>query len=329
MFSFEYPFLALLIIIPLIIKIISAAIRQKQQTVQILYPDIKNIENAFGGFSAGFFSFSQLMSYLIYLCLVITIMRPQLTDYKVSIINKGRDIIIAADLSGSMQALDFSTANQYITRLDVAKQTTADFIKQRNGDRIGLVLFGDNAYLHVPLTLDLKSVTDMLNNTVIGMAGQSTAIGDAIGLAVQKLRNSEKNASLIILLTDGENTSGVIDPLNAARIAANYGIKIYTIGIGKSGIARMLGPGGRIFNAEVKLDEKTLKQIAKITGGKYFNAVNKNIMDQIYQEINKLEKVDNQQKQFLIKKELYQIPLSVAMIMLLFLVIKDLIKSKD
>ena len=148
---------------------------------------------------------------------------------KVSITNKGRDIIIAADLSGSMRALDFSTKEEHIDRLQIAKETTTKFIEKRAGDRVGLVLFGSHAYLHVPLTSDLKSVSLMLNNTIIGMAGEATAIGDAIGLAVKKLRNKDAEASTIILLTDGENNAGYIQPLTAVEMAKAYKIKVYTI----------------------------------------------------------------------------------------------------
>ena len=330
MFNFEYPYLAILIIIPPIIRLLTTSFKKEEEVTEILHPNIKNLQNAFGSSRIGNtnINFKDIITYIIYCLLVLAIMKPQFTNKKVTITNKGRDIIIAADLSGSMRALDFSTKIQYISRLDIAKATTSAFIKERVGDRIGLILFGNNAYLHVPLTLDLQSVTNMLNNTVIGMAGESTAIGDAIGLAVQKLRkSSKKEVSTIILLTDGENTSGQVDPITAARIAKEYGIKIYVIGIGKSGIAPIADERGKIFQVEVKLDEKTLKEIAKITDGKYFNVTNKNLMQEVYHQINRLEATDNEEKEFLIKKQLYPIPLGIAITMLLIIAILPLINN--
>lgn len=320
MFSFEYPILSILLLLPFAAKAISSP-REEKEIAHIFYPNIKNLQNSYGKFSQrkGIINISNILFYLVWILLVAAIMRPQLVDSKTNITNKGRDIIIAADLSGSMHALDFSTKDKYIDRLDIAKETTKKFIEKRHGDRIGMVLFGDYAYLHVPLTHDLDSVSAMLNNTAIGMAGESTAIGDAIGLSVKKLRDKNAKSSSIILLTDGENSSGSLDPIDAAKISNNYGIKIYVIGIGSSGIAPMADRSGRIFNVEVKIDEKTLKKIANISGGAYYNVRDKNTMDQVFERINELEKTESEIREYLIKKELYRIPLSAALILTFFM----------
>ena len=327
MFEFEYPLLAILAFIPFIFRLFSA-LKKKSGVTQILHPNIANLQAAFSEGVNNRVSIKEIIIYLIWFCLVLALMHPQLVNKKVNIKNKGRNIMIAADLSGSMRALDFSTDSEYIVRLDVLKQTTASFIEKRTGDRIGLVLFGDHAYLHVPLTSDLKSVNEMLNNSMIGMAGESTAIGDAVGLAVKKLRDFSSDASTIILLTDGENMSGTLDPVRAAKISSQYNIKIYVIGIGKSGVAPVADDRGQIHKMQVRIDEKTLKNIAKITGGKYFNVTNKDIMAKIYDEINQLEKIENEAREFLIRKQLYRIPLGIAMLLLLTLVLIPLLPRK-
>ncbi len=331
MFEFEYPFLIFLIFLP-ILFLIKLNLQKHDSNTIITYPNIKNLQSTFGSFISNKFSVDKIISYLIWVLLVLAIMHPQLVDKKINISTKGRNIMIIADLSGSMRALDFSTKDKYINRLDVLKETTNSFISKRVGDNIGLILFADNAYNHVPLTSDLKSLQEMLSNTFIGMAGESTAIGDAIGLAVKKLRNFDSEASTIILLTDGENTAGTLDPITSSKIAKEYDIKIYVIGIGKSGIAPVADERGYISRMQVKIDEVALKNIAKTTNGKYFNVTSKDVMERIYEEINQLEKVENEARELLIKKQLYHIPL-IGVILLLFLLIllpfKDYLITKN
>ena len=318
MFRFEYPYLGFLILIPLIvIFFLKNNISYVKES--ILYPNLTLLESAFDIKTKNNFLFQYLLFFLLWLFLILSLMRPQVTTKIVNISNKGNNIMIAADLSGSMRALDFSTQKKYITRLDFLKKTTSDFISKREGDKIGLVLFGDNAYLHIPLTSDINSVKEMLNNTVIGMAGDSTAIGDAIGLSIKKMQNIDSKSSTIILLTDGENTSGKLNPIAAANIAKKFGIKIYTIGIGKTGRTSIADKYGNIFPVQVKLDEELLKNISDITNAKYFNATSYDLMKDIYNEINKLEKIDNDKKEFLVKKELYRIPLAISMFILILI----------
>ena len=227
--------------------------------------------------------------------------------------------MLGVDISSSMQALDFSTSSKSISRLDVTKDVVGKFVLGRQGDRVGLVTFGEKAYLHVPLTLDTLSVSRMLNDTVSGMAGNATAIGDAIGLGVRTLRERPEGSRVMVLLTDGQDNSSSIPPLEAAKLAKQYGIRIYTIGVGKNGPVPFPTRLGGYAMAEVPLDEDLLKEIASLTGGQYFRATDQKALESIYSKINQLEKTESDETVFLIREPLYYYPLGVAMGLLLLL----------
>jgi Ca-activated chloride channel family protein len=189
----------------------------------------------------------------------------------------------------------------------------ADFIEHRQGDRIGLILFGEQAYLQTPLTFDLKTVQTLLSEAVIGLAGQATAIGDAIGLAVKRLRQHKHSNKVLILLTDGANTAGTVSPLVAADLAAKENLKIYTIGIGADEMIVRDFFGSRRINPSADLDEATLKAIAKKTGGKYFRARDTDELRQIYKLLDKLEPVEKDLQHFRPRIALYPWPLGAAL----------------
>jgi Ca-activated chloride channel family protein len=190
-----------------------------------------------------------------------------------------------------------------------------DFIDRRIGDRVGLVLFGTQAYLHVPLTFDRATVKQLLNESVIGLAGPSTAIGDAIGLAVKRLRNNDSKDKVLILITDGANTAGAIEPERAAELAAGAGLTIHTIGIGADEIMIRRLFGSFRFNPSKDLDEKTLRAIAENTGGKYFRARDVAELETIYAEIDKLEPVERGGEHFRPTTALYPWPLAAALLL--------------
>lgn len=221
--------------------------------------------------------------------------------------------MLAVDTSGSMQAVDFSTSSKAISRLDVTKNVVGKFVRGRQGDRVGLVTFGENAYLHVPLTLDTAAVSKMLNDTISGMAGNATAIGDAIGLGVRTLRDRPEGSRVIVLLTDGEDNSSNIPPLEAAKLAKQYGIRIYTIGIGKNGPVPYPNGVGGYGMVEVPIDEELLKEIASLTGGQYFHATNQKALESIYAKINELEKTESNESIFFLREPYYYYPLGLAM----------------
>jgi len=253
---------------------------------------------------------------LAWLLLVLAGMRPQWFGDLVEIPVSGREMILAVDLSGSMQEEDFILKGQRVDRLTATKWVAGDFIERRVGDRIGLILFGENAYLQAPMTFDRETVKTLLYESAIGLAGQATAIGDAIGLAVKRLRMRKESNRVLILLTDGANTAGAVQPLEAADLAAREGLKIYTIGVGADEMFKQSFFGLRRVNPSADLDEATLKAIATKTGGRYFRARNTKELNEIYKILDKLEPIANDPMRFRPRKALYYWPLSGALIIL-------------
>ena len=266
-----------------------------------------------------------LLYSLAWLCLVIAAARPQWTGEPVELPVSGRDLMMAIDISKSMD-LPIRHNMRSVSRITATKAVASAFIEKRVGDRIGLILFGDQAYVQSPLTFDRTTVNILLQEAVTGLAGQATAIGDAIGLAVKRLSkqvsdksknisvsgNIQRNISedrVLILLTDGVSNRGEISPLKAAELAAKKGLKIHTIGIG---------------NRESReLDEQTLRDVAKITGGRYFRAYNTGDLQKIYELLDELEPVEKDVKSYRPIKTLFYIPLAasflIAVLLALFL----------
>jgi Ca-activated chloride channel family protein len=258
---------------------------------------------------------------LLWALLVLTVMRPQWLEPHTEIKTEGYDLMLAVDTSRSMTALDFTVEDEPVSRMAVVKGVIDKFIESRSGDRIGLTIFGTQAFVLSPLTLDGEAVRRILAEVVPGMAGDATAIGDGIGLSVKKLRDRPEGSRVLILVTDGENTSGVIPPLEAARLAAREGIRIYTIGVGSNkDEILILGRDGRYRpDSDVGLDEETLRQIAEATGGAYFRATNTRALEEIYQRIDALEKTEAEARTVMIPSPLYRWPLGAALIVLLLL----------
>lgn len=255
----------------------------------------------------------------IWFLLVLTAAHPMWRDKPIPLTTKGRDIMFAVDLSDSMHQTDLTWKGEAVDRLTVIKNVLSDFIDHRTGDRMGLILFGSNAYLQVPLTFDKDTTKKLLDEAQIGMAGPTTAIGDAIGLAIKRLHDRPENSRMLILLTDGANNSGEVDPLQAAQLAQEEHLKIYTIGVGAEEIVlKGLLFGTRRMNPSSDLDEVTLTKIAKMTGGKYFRAKNTETMQEIYQEIDQLEPVDADEQMFIPQISLFQYPLALAFLLSLY-----------
>ncbi|MFI3189836.1 MAG: VWA domain-containing protein [Methylococcales bacterium] len=258
-------------------------------------------------------SWSLWLAIIAWLLLVIACARPQWLGEPIEQAISGRDLMMAVDLSRSMEAQDFMLNKQPVDRLTAIKAIASDFINRRVGDRLGLILFGTQAYLQTPLTFDRKTVQTLLDESAIGLAGDNTAIGDAIGLAVKRLKNQPANSHVLILLTDGANTAGEVSPLKAAELAAANGLKIYTIGIGAD---EMLVPslfGSRKVNPSVDLDEKTLIKIAESTGGYYYRAKNTDELNNIYMRLDELEPIEKDKQYFRPRTELYMYPLAFAL----------------
>ncbi|MBW1838675.1 MAG: VWA domain-containing protein [Deltaproteobacteria bacterium] len=240
--------------------------------------------------------------------LVMALARPQSGTKASEVLTEGIDIILCLDTSGSMQALDFKWNDERQNRLQVVKKVVSDFIKGRKNDRIGMVVFGEEAFTQCPLTLDYGVILSFLDQVEIGMAGDSTAIGSALGTCVKRLKELESKSKVVILLTDGRNNAGGVSPGTAADIAKTFNIKTYTIGVGTEGEVPFLVDtifGKKYVYQRVDLDEDTLKEIAEITGGKYFRATNTRALEEIYKQIDKLEKTKVEVKEYMEYKELF------------------------
>lgn len=285
-------------------------------------PFMAEIENPGSDRDAGAFKrWPMLIAVLAWALLLLASARPQWLGDPIELPVSGRDLMLAVDLSVSMQEQDFQIQGQSVDRLTATKWVAGDFIDRREGDRIGLILFGDRAYLQTPLTFDRETVKTLLHESSIGLAGGSTAIGDAIGLAVKRLRENDESSRILVLLTDGANNSGVLDPLRAAELAAHEGLTIYTIGIGADRMLRRRLFGSQLVNPSTDLDERTLSAIAEKTGGRYFRARNTDELAQIYQLIDRIEPVEQDPFNLRPVTALYFWPLSAALAMSLLLML--------
>ena len=257
-----------------------------------------------------------------WLLLVLASARPEYIGDELDVPVSGRNLMLAVDLSGSMDAKDFELGNRRVDRLTATKAVAGDFIARREGDRIGLILFGERAYLQVPLTLDRETVNTLLMEAFIGLAGEKTAIGDAITLAVKRIHDQgdEAGEQVLVLLTDGANTAGEIDPLKAAELAQQIGLRIYTIGIGaEQMVVSSITGGMRRVNPSADLDEETLTRIAESTGGRYFRAKDTASLQDIYRILDEMEPVAEPEAGFRPVKSLYFWPLGGAFVLALFL----------
>ena len=248
-----------------------------------------------------------------WLLLVGAAARPQWLGEPIALPVSGRDMMLAVDLSGSMQQEDFLLNGQAVDRLTATKAIAGEFIARRNGDRLGLILFGEQAYLQTPLTFDRKTVNTLLQESAIGLAGQKTAIGDAIGLAAKRLQSQAAEHRVLILLTDGANTAGSILPRKAAELAARTGVKIYTIGIGADEMLVRSLFGTRRANPSRDLDEKTLRAIAAATSGRYFRARDTAELEKIYALLDQLEPAEKDTQVFRPRRTLFPWPLALAL----------------
>lgn len=241
--------------------------------------------------------------------------RPRAGNEVQKIYTRGIDIVITLDISSSMLAMDFKP-----NRVEAAKKEAAKFIEGRPNDRIGLVVFAARAFPQCPLTIDHSVVLRLLDQVQVGMIEDGTAIGDAIVTAANRLRKSKAKSKVIILLTDGRNNAGRVDPVTAANAAAALGIKIYAIGVGTLGKAPypVQDAFGRTHYAmmDVKIDEETLKQVAQVTGGEYFRATNNKKLNKIYQQIDQMEKTKIEVKRYKHYKDLFQLPMFLGFLLM-------------
>ena len=266
----------------------------------------------------------------IWILAVLAGARPQFVGDPVALPMTGRDLLLSVDLSGSMEEQDFQLQGQWVDRLTALKSVAKGFIERRVGDRIGLILFGREAYLQTPLTFDRKTVQTLLDEAVIGLAGKETAIGDSIGLAIRTLDDAgvEAGRRVLILLTDGANTAGAVDPLKAADLAAQRKMVIYAVGIGADALTVRSLFGLRQINPSADLDEATLTAVAQKTGGRYFRARDTEEFAQIYNILDQLEPAESDEEGFRPVAELFHWPLGAALAIALALGAAGLLASR-
>ncbi len=314
MYSLYWPWIFVLLPLPFLIKWLP---RVKQASITTIEAPFLN--DLFGGKKGSNHQRASWFNWLPWLLLLLAVSRPQWIGEPVALPIEGRDLMLAIDISGSMEQKDMQINGQAVDRLTAVKKVAGEFMDRRVGDRIGLILFGENAYLQAPLTFDRETVKTLLYEAAIGLAGKSTAIGDSIGLAVKKARETQESNRILIVLTDGQNTAGAIEPLKAAELARAEDLKIYTIGVGADEmVVNSFFGGQRRINPSSDLDEASLRRIAAITEGKYFRARDTHELEEIYAILDELEPLAEEEQFYRPTKELYFWPLLGVLVALLF-----------
>ena len=323
MFEFAWPWLFALLPLPWLMRRLLPTADSGEPVLQVSFlADLEQLAQRKA--RAKLPSWRQQTPYvLLWLLLLTAAARPQWLGEPLPIAASGRDLLVAVDVSGSMDYPDMQWQGEDVSRLDLVKSLLGDFLEKREGDRVGLILFGSQAYLQAPLTFDRRTVRTWLDEARIGIAGKNTAIGDAIGLALKRLRQRPAQSRVLILVTDGANNGGQIDPLTAARLAAEEGVKIYPIGIGADP-EDTSSKGTFGLNPGVDLDEPALKEIAAVTGGQYFRARDGRELSAIKDSLDQLEPVTQQPTQARPAQALYSWPLAGALLLSVLLVIREL-----
>ena len=311
-FNLAWPWLALLLPLPWLLRAwLKSAPQSGLQALKVPWYGLM----AGSGSSQLRQPLLALAAALIWLLLLAAAVRPQWVGEVEQLPVTGRDLLLAVDISGSMDTQDMILDNRSVNRLAVVKKVAGEFIQRRRGDRVGLVLFGSRAYQQTPLTFDTETTALLLEEAEIGLAGRETAIGDAIGLSVKRLREDASAERVLILLTDGANTSGEVQPMQAAEFAARENLTIYTVGVGADEMMVQDFFGTRTVNPSADLDEDTLRAIAERTGGAYFRARDAQALAEIYEKLDELEPVESDQESIRPVDEWFYWPLSAAFIL--------------
>jgi len=295
MLNWEWPLLFALLPLPLLLRWLAPSREAASGAIRVpFYQELQSLANSESKHpSRGWLR--AILIWATWLCLVTAVARPNWVGEPISLPQDRRDLMLAVDISRSMLEDDMLVNNQYIDRISAVKAVVGEFVKNRTGDRMGLILFGQQSYLQTPLTYDTQTVQQQLFEAQSGFAGNATAIGDTIGLAIKRLRDRPADSRILILLTDGANSAGT-DPLKAADIAAEAQIRIHTIGVGAE-IKYQRGLFGqtRSRNPSRDLDEQTMMSVAEKTGGQYFRARDPAELQKIYAELDRLEPIPEEQ----------------------------------
>ena len=332
MIEWLWPWLLLLLPLPLLARRLLPPAGNEEAALRApFYRDWHSFSERQGGAGGAGDRLSLVALWLIWLGLVVASARPMWIGEPIELPNSGRDLMLAVDISGSMRIEDMQLGNAVVRRIDAVKQVGADFIERRTGDRLGLILFGSNAYVQSPLSFDTATVKRFLTEAQIGFAGQETAIGDAIGLSVKRLRERPAESRVLVLLTDGQDTASTVAPMDAARLARDLEIRIYTIGIGadEMTLPGLFGSsfGSRQVNPSAELDEEGLQKIASLTGGRYFRARDPRELADIYAVLNELEPVEQEAAVYRPRQALGYFPLGAALLLSFVLALRQVLRS--
>jgi Ca-activated chloride channel family protein len=312
--GFAWPWLLLALPLPLLARILLPPVRERADAA-LKVPFGTRLDAIAGSTGAAHARGIGLLAWLAWALLCLAAARPQLLGPVLQPPQEGRDLMLAVDLSGSMGEEDMELGARAVDRLTAAKAVLADFLDRRDGDRVGLIVFGLRAFVLAPLTLDRDTVRQQLQDSVVGLAGRETAIGDAIALAVKRLRNQPAGQRVVILLTDGVNTAGALDPEKAAELARDEGVRIHTIAFGGYGAGlNVFGVPLRMPGGDQMTDEAGLKRIADLTGGRSFRARDTDELVGIYAEIDRLEPIERPGQSVRPRIERYVWPLGAALL---------------
>ena len=313
-FEFIWPLCALFWPLPLFARLLAPHERHAQALRVPFFQRIADLPQA--GLSRSKNTKTLIAAGFVYSLIVLAAMRPQWVGEPVELPVSGRSVMLAVDLSGSMKEKDLELNGEAVTRLAVVKSVLRPFIERRKGDRLGLILFGDQAYLQTPLTFDRKTLAQMLEEAELGIAGQRTAIGNAIGLAVKRMKDLPDSEKVLVLLTDGQNTAGEVSPEDAGRMAKETGLRIHTIGVGADEAWVRTYFGKQKINPSAELDEAMLQALASLTGGSYFRARSTDELETIYALIDKIEPVEKEKEVFRPRQALFVWPLGLGVLTL-------------
>lgn len=315
MIEFLWPWAVAFLPLPLLVYLLVPKAERHEPALQVPFFAAVTDYDATSGDAQRRALLRKSLLVLMWLALVLAATRPQWIGEPIELPTSGRDLLLAVDISGSMGTEDMTLEGRQTTRLAVVKDVVGEFVEGRKGDRLGLILFGTRAYLQTPLTFDRHTVRALLEETPLGIAGGKTAIGDAIGLAVKRLQQRPAENRVLILLTDGVNNVGEVDPTQAAKLAAQEGIRIYTIGFGAE---EMTVPGflfNRTVNPSAELDVETLTAIASLTGGIYQRARSSDELEDIYRALDELEPIEQDQETYRPVRSLFWWPLAFALVL--------------
>lgn len=332
MFQFAWPWVFALLPLPLAAYYLLPPLKREESALRVPFFEQVNALYQAGEGRRHNNSLLRLLPLLLcWLLLVTAAARPQWVGDAVTLPASGRDLLLAVDISGSMETPDMVVEGQQIPRISVVKFVVTDFIDRRESDRLGLILFGTQAYLQAPLTFDRPTVSKLMDEAQLGFAGEKTAIGDAIGLAIKRLEGRPDSQRVLILLTDGANTAGEVAPRQAADLAAQAGVKIYTIGVGANEMVSRMGLFGgfsRVINPSADLDEDTLKYIADTTGGRYFRAHDPQELQKIYAVLDQLEPIEQEGETLRPIAALFFWPLAAALLLSLTMATMRMIQAR-